>query len=360
MIVSNIQRHCTIRKSALLLSTGETDMEQPLISVIVPVYNLEKLITDTLNTLINQQFDSYEIIVSDDASTDKTVAVAESVLQKSGRKYKVLRSNVNAGVSCARNRGLEAASGKYVLFLDGDDLFDSDMLKLLYDEAKRNGDSCDIVTSGRRELEKNTMRTRRFPLPSRELQGASISKLIKMWILNKWESSHATIYRRGLINSCHLRYQPGCIAGEDCEFFIKALTSSKKFAYIGECPYDYVQHDMMGCRQPKTKETKIKRYEDNAKAIRRYTKYIRSNSDDKELLKLLDTYLIPQTCHKILSVCAMKGDRLKFDQYLSKRRFRKLMWNSIHSFLLKPEFFLKSIAAVYFSNIYYRSYARRC
>lgn len=93
----------------------------PNVSIIVPTYNREKLLPQTMNSLLNQSYDDFEVIVVDDASTDETRNVLQEYVLKDGR-IKVFYLEKNSGVSAARNRGLDNALGRYVAFVDSDDL----------------------------------------------------------------------------------------------------------------------------------------------------------------------------------------------------------------------------------------------
>lgn len=100
-----------------------------MISVVIPLYNKEKSVRATLESVRAQSYTDWECIVVDDGSTDKSLEVAEQFKILDFR-FKIL-SQENAGVSAARNRGIMEAKGEYVAFLDGDDLWDKDFLKEL-------------------------------------------------------------------------------------------------------------------------------------------------------------------------------------------------------------------------------------
>ena len=97
----------------------------PLISVIIPVYNSEKTIQETLKSVLNQTFSDFEIIVINDGSQDSTLDIISS-LQDSRIK---IFSYPNAGISASRNRGISHASGEFIAFLDHDDLWTPDKLE---------------------------------------------------------------------------------------------------------------------------------------------------------------------------------------------------------------------------------------
>ena len=88
-------------------------------SIIVPAYNVAQYIEECIESILNQDYDNYEIIVVDDGATDETPKILDEIASKS-EKVRVIHQK-NGGLSAARNSGIEAASGEYILFLDGDD-----------------------------------------------------------------------------------------------------------------------------------------------------------------------------------------------------------------------------------------------
>lgn len=116
-------------------------MKHPKISVIVTSFNIEKYIAQCLESLKGQSFSDFECIVVDDGSTDTTKKIIRNVI-KGDKRFKTLFKE-NGGVSTARNAGFAIAKGEYVLFLDGDDFFSSNMLTGLYEKAVEN--NADIV-----------------------------------------------------------------------------------------------------------------------------------------------------------------------------------------------------------------------
>lgn len=101
----------------------------PEISVIVPAYNVDKFLEESVNSVLVQTFQNIEIIIINDASDDNTGALADR-LATVDRRLKVVHSKINLGGAEARNTGLRMARGRYVAFLDGDDLWDKDKLAL--------------------------------------------------------------------------------------------------------------------------------------------------------------------------------------------------------------------------------------
>ena len=111
-------------------------MRTPLVSIIVPVYNTEKYLMDTIRTIQKQTLSDFEVICVDDGSTDRTLAILDKVSAED-RRFSVLRQK-NAGAGAARNYGFTVAQGKYAIFLDSDDLFSPQLLEKLYAAAEEH------------------------------------------------------------------------------------------------------------------------------------------------------------------------------------------------------------------------------
>jgi len=108
-------------------------MANPKVSVIIPVYNTEKYINDSVLAIQNQTLRDIEIIVVDDGSTDRSIGLIENLAAKDERIK--LFTQANHGQSVARNAGLDRATGDYVYFMDSDDLLDLNTLKVCYDKC---------------------------------------------------------------------------------------------------------------------------------------------------------------------------------------------------------------------------------
>lgn len=102
--------------------------EKPLVSIIIPVYNVEKYIERCIKSLINQEYEKIEIIAVDDGSLDKSLEIIDVIAQFDKRV--ILIHQENKGVSSARNRGLSEATGTYIMFVDGDDWVEPNYVSL--------------------------------------------------------------------------------------------------------------------------------------------------------------------------------------------------------------------------------------
>ena len=113
----------------------------PLVSVIIPVYNVEKYLRECLDSVVNQTLKDIEIICVDDGSTDASLDILYEYREKDKRFKIITQKNLHAGV--ARNKGLKIAAGEYLSFLDSDDIFEPTMLEDMYNKAIN--DNSDIV-----------------------------------------------------------------------------------------------------------------------------------------------------------------------------------------------------------------------
>lgn len=115
-----------------------------LVSVVIPVFNVEGFISETIESVLSQTLKDIEVILVDDGSTDKSLIICQEYLNKDSR-IKIVKQ-LNSGVSIARNIGLELAIGEYIFFMDADDTIDFDFLNSSYKVAKQK--DFDIVVLG--------------------------------------------------------------------------------------------------------------------------------------------------------------------------------------------------------------------
>lgn len=108
----------------------------PLISVIVPVYNVAPYVEACLSSIVSQSYDNLEILVVDDASTDGSYDICQKYY-KSDSRVRLMHHNKNLGLSAARNTALEVAKGDYIVFVDSDDTIDKNMYSAMCSAAQK-------------------------------------------------------------------------------------------------------------------------------------------------------------------------------------------------------------------------------
>jgi glycosyltransferase involved in cell wall biosynthesis len=207
-------------------------MDNIKVSVIVPVYNASQYISKTLDSIINQDFDGFEIIVIDDGSSDNSLEIINEVLMNCEIPHKIIHQE-NAGVSVARNMGIDASKGEYLVFVDADDYVSSNHLSSLYNGktdfsltlyAKKQGDKLTSLDT----YEQDMMSSHDF-----------IKMELNMQITFNF---FQLMYKSEIIKGNNVRFTPGIVYGEDTEFAHKALNYGDTIAINNEVTYFYVQH----------------------------------------------------------------------------------------------------------------------
>ena len=328
----------------------------PLISIIVPVYNIAGRIPALIESLKCQSYENLEIVIYDDASADTNKGAYFKALSLEQRfaSVKVLRGEINRGVSFARNRGIEAAAGKYLIFIDGDDLVDENIILKLYNALASAG--ADYASCGYKTLELMSGLERGHPL--RVPAGLTKDQVLAGRIRNEYEICHwATLFCKEFIVNNNLRFVEGRSAGEDMEFIYKFVCHGQG-TFVPDCLYTYVYHDGMGSRKNVIdKQKKYSRYSDHTYAQIRQTAYVVKNAPGKLSLRLARDMLWPSACQRILSLCAMRGDGERYEKLLRAPRMRKNLLSAWRSLFYKPEVFLRSCFALFTPGLYWKKYA---
>ncbi len=123
-------------------------MNAPLVSIITPLYNAESLLPSTAESVSSQTFADFEWIIVDDGSADQSPVIAQELANKDPRVF-FIKNPVNNGSAVARNKGLKQARGRYITFLDADDLLDPNYLESQLEFIKSNGP---IITASYRRI----------------------------------------------------------------------------------------------------------------------------------------------------------------------------------------------------------------
>lgn len=204
------------------------------ISVIIPVYNIQQHLRECLDSVLGQSYPHLQVICVDDGSTDESPAILAQYAQKDNR-VQVIRQQ-NAGPGAARNTGLEAATGEYVIFLDSDDWFEPDFLEKMVDTAVREGADVAICravefdTNSGRELPSQWMMKKQY-LPGKLAFAPQemADHLFQFTYGMPWDK----FYRRELLTTSGIRY-PALKNSEDLAFVYPTLLAAKRIAVVDE------------------------------------------------------------------------------------------------------------------------------
>lgn len=209
------------------------------ISVVVIGYNIEKYIDRCLKSIFNQSYENYEVIFVNDGSTDSTLMIANSFLNK-GLEYKIINKE-NGGIISARKKGVQAAKGNYVLFVDGDD---SVRPNLLYGfvEYISNNDPYDIIVSDYYEENQNKKWIyKKNPFP----YGEMISDTFAKGVLDGsfYHFMFAKLYRRDFLNEKKYFRFPNITIAEDLLTNAVLGVYLPRVIYIKHAGYNYHYND---------------------------------------------------------------------------------------------------------------------
>ncbi len=224
----------------------------PLISVIIPLYNAEKYIKACLDSLEAQTLKDFEVIVVDDCSTDRSVEIVEGMNEKFGGRLHLLKREKNSGgAAVPRNDALKIAVGKYIFFLDADDLILPNALKTVYDIAESTGsdfvhaercfrpDNFEEITPQTKFITFTMQKDQCIDKPTFEPD--DIGERVKHFSERKmWWIACNNLFRRDLIVDNRIEFI-NIKSTEDMIFFFSCLCCAKKYIRIPDIFYVYRQ-----------------------------------------------------------------------------------------------------------------------
>lgn len=210
----------------------------PKVSIIVPVYNVEKYLPSCLDSLIKQTLTDIEILCINDGSTDNSLSILKKYSLNDTRIKIIDKSN--EGVGNARNTGIVAATGTYIMFLDSDDWLDLDTCEKCYKQIFKNDD--DIVFFGHTEYYEETGQFKDVDYNIKSFSNFYSGKSFQLSSLDKnfiggSECWHQ-IYNRKFLLDNNIKFGTEKF-GEDTTFFITCLVKSKKVSVLPEYIYNY-------------------------------------------------------------------------------------------------------------------------
>lgn len=210
-----------------------------MISIIIPIYNGEKYLRRCIDSVLVQSFNDFELILVDDGSSDNSYNICYEYTRKDSR-VKVL-SQINSGVSEARNNGIQYARGEYITFIDCDDWIDGDYLLVLYSNLiDYNVDLSVIGYKDVREINevsRDTQIVGQSNLISAEQMLLRLFKPIDFFCLcYPW----AKLFKRDIIVDNNIRFDKSIVIGEDRLFLFEYLQHSQKVYYTSDSHYNYL------------------------------------------------------------------------------------------------------------------------
>lgn len=219
----------------------------PKISIIVPVYNVEQFISECINSILNQTFRDFELILINDGSTDKSGQICDEFASKDERIVVVHKEN--GGQSSARNKGIDLAKGEYIGFIDSDDWIEHDMYQIMYTKAIETGAeiaACNIVQYNKDSSKYYFCQDPTDYVCDRKsaMQELYLNERLTFSPCNK-------LIKRELFRE--IRFKEGYIL-EDIDFTYRIIHQSQKVFYTGQALYNYRYNEQSTMRKAFTKK----------------------------------------------------------------------------------------------------------
>jgi glycosyltransferase involved in cell wall biosynthesis len=213
--------------------------EKPLISIIVPFYNSGKLISNSVNSIKKQKEKNFEVIFINDGSKDNSKELLKELLKDCDFMYRIIDKE-NEGVSVARNVGIKEANGKYVFFLDADDIIHEDLIKDINQKLKEVT-MPDIVYWGYDTIDQKGKILKKYE--DHYMYIERNDSLIKEYMLkNFWIWTGSALYKKSFLNANNIYFPTGVARAEDIVFIFNALLKAKDVACIEKVLSYYFSH----------------------------------------------------------------------------------------------------------------------
>lgn len=207
-----------------------------MISIIIPIYNVEKYLEKCLDSILNQTYKNLEIILIDDGSTDNSPNICNSYCEKD-KRIKIIHKN-NEGVSSARNKGIELSKGKYIVFIDSDDYVSNEHIEVLYDCIISN--NVDLVISNLIDISEDGI-----ILNNEEKESFLMNKdqCLKELLSedNFYHLCCGNIYRKDLLEK--IRFNCKYRIAEDLDFLYRYIKQINSAYFLSKNTYYYLKRE---------------------------------------------------------------------------------------------------------------------
>ncbi|NSL52731.1 glycosyltransferase family 2 protein [Calidifontibacillus erzurumensis] len=276
---------------------------KPLISVIIPVYNRESKIHIALDSLINQTFQDFEVVIVDDGSVDRTAQVIEKYTNTDSRFKYIYQKN--AGVSSARNKGIEKAKGNYISFLDSDDYYDSTFLEKMYSKiSEKKADVCycsfyNVTAKGK------------SPSITVFKEG---DILIDYILENVKINTNCWLIKKKLLHLNDLHFPTNVSWGEDVEFFSEVLSKTKNVCCVKEFLTYYVRKG----DESNLSSFSLDKLDKDFSSISRMCQNLGADSDLKLKKALINYRLSAVITYRLLNAIKKNWDKTDILNYFEK------------------------------------------
>ncbi len=215
----------------------------PKLSIIIPVYNVEKYISKCLDSILNQTFEDFEVICINSNSPDNSMEILSEYAMED-KRIKIICQEDN-GPGAARNLGLAHAKGEFISFVDGDDWIELNTLEPMFKNFSKDVDlfcfGANIIINDNYELDEKKLRIignlREYHIPKHDGELKLNNAIMKDITVNVW----GKIFRNSIIKQNNIKFLTTLKYSEDVNFLYKYILISKKAFFINKCLYNYRQ-----------------------------------------------------------------------------------------------------------------------
>ena len=211
------------------------------VSIITPVYNTEKYINTALDSTINQTLKDLEIILIDDGSSDCSGLICDEYAQKDERIKVIHQENRGAGIS--RNKGIEIATGEYIVFLDSDDYIEPETAEELYNIAEK--EKVDFINFGFKLYENNCehISIDYKTEPNKVIDRKGITDYLSDFRVEHINLNAGKFIRRDFLINNNIRFVPGLQVQEDFVFVTEMMLKANSIYFVPKIYYNYYKRD---------------------------------------------------------------------------------------------------------------------
>lgn len=320
------------------------------LSIIMPMFNSEKTIIDTIKSLEKQSNKLFELIIVNDGSTDKSVELVENYVSQGSVFPIKLISQINRGPSEARNLGIKSSSLKYIMFLDSDDLYEHKMVEIMLDQIKKN--NLELVTCGILKKTKKKINILSMPytlIDETNNIANTVNDMQEHEIFNYvWNK----IYVRDILKDHNILFKPELAMGEDFLFNLHYVDKIKSMSIISNPLYIYNTDNSF-----LTNKVRLDDFENRKGNIGELDNYFKKNNYKKDLsfqyVKIFYSEIFNE--FKLNGILKFSKNRKIIKKLLSKKEISDIRSNYIAQSMINNILFfpikIKNVTIIYIISI---------
>lgn len=285
------------------------------ITVIIPMYNVEKYIKRCINSIINQKYNNIEIILIDDGSTDNSYNIAHNY-EINDPRIKIIKKE-NEGVSSSRNIGIQIATGDYITFIDADDYIKKNTFYKINNIIKKQ--KCDIIKYGYIKKYKFLKKKYKFSIEKNKcIHKQKYCEKVYPYIFKTYDLSNIwnAVFKKDIISN--IKFDINLKYGEDFKFMVQALLNSKSIYFETKCLYYYVYNNNSTINR-NNKKDKIRQLIDNINCYLDIKENI-NNLENIDSLENLNEEIKIRTQNNIISFCTEISKKNNYKTYINEMK----------------------------------------